>query len=173
MEGVSKNLIQSTLLDLSASLWLELVFKPHLSIESGVALLSSCSFFWKSEKIREWLREKEKQVFGSNIPKLFWNKLADYVELPIGSICFFCENYLVLYACTSSSFGWNYIFGVFSSKERLFLALKTLLNLDYEGTSNVNCKYGKSFLLLICLGDKNHIFVCLYLMQSRMTLNIF
>jgi hypothetical protein len=91
---------------LSASLWFELFFKPHLSIESGVSLAKTCSFFWKSERIREWIKEKELQVFGSNISKSAWNKLTDYVDLPISSIRFFCENYLALYVYTTSFYFW-------------------------------------------------------------------
>lgn len=121
---------------------------PHLSIESGVALASTCSFFWNNERIQNWIREKEKQVFGSNISKSVWNKLADYVDLPTGSIRFFCENYLALYVRTSyfvSKYVSMYenetsIFGVFSSKERLFLTLKTALNLGYT-TKHCDIRY--------------------------------
>jgi hypothetical protein len=110
----------------------------------------TCSFFWNNERIQEWIKEKEKQVFGANIPKSVWNKLADYADLPIGSIRFFCENYLALYVRTGhghfvngvrtgrfiSDYASMYenetsVFGVFSSKERLFLAFKTALKLSY------------------------------------------
>ena len=150
---------------LSSSLWFELFFKPHLSIESGVSLARTCSFFWKSEKIQNWIREKEKQVFGFNISKSAWNKLTDYADLPVGGIRFVFENYLVLYTRPISHFvGRNasciYSFGVFSSKERLFLALKTLLNLESEGTSNLYCKPEKNFFIV------KKQYICLYVSHA-------
>jgi hypothetical protein len=126
---------------LSSSLWFELFFKYRLSIESGVSLARTCSFFWNNERIQNWIREKEKQVFGSNISKSAWNKLAYYVGLPTSSIKFLCKNHIALYARTTINYASShsiyyknetYIFGVFSSKERLFLALKTALYFYFD-----------------------------------------
>jgi hypothetical protein len=122
MERASKKqkpILPSSLLGLSCSLWLELLFKHHLSIESCVAIASTCSFFWKSEKIQELLREREKQVFGAGVPKEFWNKLQKnapkYLSNSIYDTNLICLRYI--YVTQGIIDVW---FGVFSSKERLW-----------------------------------------------------
>ena len=123
--------IQSTLLGLSPLLWLELFFKPHLSIESGIYLSSTCSFFWNNERIQEWLREKEIKLFGSNIPKLFWNKLEIMPDLllfdtwnTLDTRFSFQRDY-----CEAPKMNRMSWFGVFSSKERLWNAFNKFVNL--------------------------------------------
>ena len=132
MEGVSKNKksMQSTLLGLSPLLWLELFFKPHLSIESSVYLSSTCSFFWNNERIQEWLREKEIKLFGSNIPKLFWNKLEFKPHLMIIDNSFMFKNHFFIQHTNSEVRGSNIYVGVFSSKERLLKAFGEIINVD-------------------------------------------
>lgn len=139
MERASKKQksMQSTLLGLSASLWLELVFKNHLSIESGVAIASTCSFFWKSEKIQEWLREKEIRTFGVNTPKSYWNKLDTETPLEVLSdkqyvfrdyICLSVHSTLFDY--TKGVIELEQRFGIFSSKERLWKIFIGYVNLN-------------------------------------------
>jgi hypothetical protein len=127
---------------LSSSLWFELILKPHLSIESGVALVSTCSFFWKSERIQKWLREKEVQVFGPNISKLFWNKLEFKPHLMMLDNAFDTLNTrfsLQQIYVESPKTDPVYRFGVFSSKERLWNAFNKLVNL------NLNNEQQRSF----------------------------
>jgi hypothetical protein len=122
-----KSILSSSLLGLSCSLWLELVFKHHLSIESGVALAGTCSFFWKSEKIREWLREKEIEVFGDDVPKEFWNKLQKDNSKKLSKIIYdtnlICLRYI--YVTKGIIDVW---FGVFSSKERLWKVFGNIID---------------------------------------------
>jgi hypothetical protein len=117
---------------LSPLLWLELVFKHHLSIESGVALASSCCFFWNNERIQEWIKEKENQVFGTNIPKPFWNKLQATSYLMLIDMKYLFETrFSMIRDCTSSGIRVPIPFlGVFSSKERLWEAFSKFVNID-------------------------------------------
>ena len=118
---------QSTLLSLSPLLWLELVFKNHLSIESGVALLSTCSFFWKSEKIQEWLREKEIEVFGVDVPKEFWNKLQKDNSKGLSRIIYETNLICLRNMCVTKGIV-DVWFGVFSSKERMWKVFGNIVN---------------------------------------------
>lgn len=128
---------QSTLLGLSPLLWLELVFKNHLSIESGVYLSSTCSFFWKNEKIQEWLREKEIRAFGVSTPKSYWNQLDAETALEVLSdkqyvfrdyICL--SVYSTLFDYTKGVIELEQRFGIFSSKERLWKIFIGYVNLN-------------------------------------------
>jgi hypothetical protein len=119
--------IQSTLLGLSPLLWLELVFKHHLLIESGVALMRTCSFFWKSEKIKEWLKEKEITVFGPNTPKSYWNKIESEIPMEVLSDKQYVFRDYICLSVHSTLFDYSkgvieleQRFGIFSSKERLW-----------------------------------------------------
>lgn len=132
-----KSILSSSLLGLSPLLWLELVLKPHLSIESGVAIVNTCSFFWKSEKIREWLREKEIRAFGLNTPKSYWNQLDAETPLEVLSdkqyvfrdyICLSVHSTLFDY--TKGVIELEQRFGIFSSKERLWKIFIDYVNLN-------------------------------------------
>jgi hypothetical protein len=150
MEGVSKKSMQSDLLGLSPLLWLELVFKHHLSIESGVALASSCSFFWNNERIQEWLREKELQVFGPNISKLFWNKLEFKPHLMmLGDACDTLNTRFSLqqFYVESPKTDPIYRFGIFSSKERLWNAFNKLVNLNLNNEQQRSFSFTPHYLV--------------------------
>lgn len=155
---------QSTLLGLSASLWLELVFKNHLSIESGVALSSSCSFFWYNERIQEWLKEKEIKLFGSNIPKLFWNKLELKPHLMLIDKQFMFENHLFMnMEYTDSEARGLYIYvGVFSSKELLLKAFNKIIDVNaLLQSSRHSCFFRPSYLFIVLTKENpvSHTFI--------------
>ena len=119
--------VSTTICNLSASLWLELICKPHLEfIEDYIRLIQTCHFFWSDNPVfQERRKELERKVFGI-YPKVCWNVLYNDVSniyLPKNGLFLF-------YQLNPKHQHSTYFCGRFSSKKRLLTTFSEIVNLD-------------------------------------------
>lgn len=148
---VVKKYKSSTLLNLTHPLWLELIFKPKwLSIEDYTRLVSTCSFFYFCESIKEWMRELEESVFLKE-PKMRWNRLDNCNK----GYDFTYESHTHFMIC---GMGEEFYIGVYSNKKRLWVALNTKINLDILLNNHVGWTF-KGFYIAITLNENGSDFI--------------
>ena len=146
----------TTLCNLSASLWLELICKPQLeSIEDYIRLIQTCRFFWSDNPVfQERRKELEKRVF-SIYPKSCWNVLYNDVYniyLPKSGLFLF-------YQLNPKYQHSVYFCGIFSSKKRLLTAFYEIVNLDENTLSRYSIESRYISIEMTTTGSEKYLIV--------------
>lgn len=150
--------VSTTICNLSASLWLELICKPQLEfIEDYIRLIQTCRFFWSDNPVfQERRKELERRVFGI-YGKNHWNKLRVPLEGdPMVKHGFFLHyEHIDLFGSTLLQVG------VFSSKERLWIAFTKIINLKtLELNSKSTFSYTPCQICVSVINENSREFVC-------------